>query len=92
MAHDREWLVEGRRREQVRPAQPHIPLDTRLALARRPRGSENAIALDLQQWRLLSQAALGQSVRDICARSGVEPDQALDRLTELLAIGLVEIV
>jgi len=93
MVHDGKWLVEGirRRGNGVSPPQ-RITLDTRLALARRPGGLEGAIELDLEQWRLLNQAALSQSVREICARASVEPDRAIGRLAELVAIGLVEIV
>ena len=95
MAHDGEWLVERtRRRERACPVPGHVQItpETRLALSRHPGGLGGAIDLDLEQWRLLSQVALGQSVRELCARSGVELDLAIGRLTELVAIGLVEIV
>jgi hypothetical protein len=85
MAYDCEGLVGDRREQQ-------IVLDTRLALSSRPCGADGAIELDLEQWRLLSQAGLRQSVREICARAGLEPEQAIGRLEQLLAIGLLEIV
>jgi hypothetical protein len=94
MAHDREWLVgAGRHPENLarRPSQEQITLDTRLALSSRP-GVAGAIELDLEQWRLLCQAALRQSVREICARMGMEPEQAIGRLAALVAYGLLEIV
>jgi hypothetical protein len=94
--HDGGWLVQegGRRRDNPLQAPPHqrITLDTRVALARLPGGAESAVNLDLDQWRILSQVAISKSVREICAQTGVEPDQAIGRLAELVAIGLVEIV
>ena len=91
IARDIGWpLQEGGRRPD-RPLDRITP-DTRLALARLPGGAERAIKLDLEQWRLLSQVAVGNRVRDICAQAGVPPEQAIDRLVELVAIGLVEIV
>jgi hypothetical protein len=80
MAHNREWLAGNRR-----PAEQQLTLDTQLALS-------STIELDLEQWLLLSQAGLRRSVREICARAGLEPEQSIVRLAQLLALGLVEIV
>jgi Domain of unknown function (DUF4388) len=95
IVHDGGWLVleGGRRREHPlqAPAHQRITPNTRLILARQP-GAAGAIDLDLEQWRLLSQVAVSPCVRDICAQIGMEPDQAIGRLAELVAIGLVEIV
>ena len=95
IVHDGGWLLQegDRRRDHPLTALPHQPItpETRLALARLP-GGASAVSLDLDQWRLLSQVAVGKSVRDICAQAGVAPEQALVKLAELAAIGLVEIV
>jgi hypothetical protein len=96
MVHDHEWLMlEGsRRRERSLQAPPDqvIALDTCFALSRQPGGADGAFKLDLEQWRILSQIAVSPSAREICARTGVAPDQALARLAQLLAIGLVEVI
>jgi hypothetical protein len=95
MVHDAEMPLGGGwsaatmfRRLVNRP----IALDTRLALASPPGAAGGALELDLEQWRLLSQAALRPSVREICARTGREPEQAIGRLADLVASGLVEII
>jgi hypothetical protein len=41
---------------------------------------------------MLSQVAVSPSAREICARTGVAPDQALASLAQLLALGLVEVI
>ena len=91
ITNDAGWLPQEGARRRERPVQ-HITLDTRLALARLPGGAERAVRLDLDQWRLLSQVAVGSRVHDICAQAGVPPEQAIDRLVELVTIGLVKIV
>jgi hypothetical protein len=96
MIHDHEWLMlEGRRRRArslQTPPDHVIALDTCFALSRQPGGADGAFKLDLEQWRILSQVAVSPSAREICARTGVAPDQALARLAQLLEIGLVEVV
>ena len=96
MVHDHEWLMlEARRQREhsLRDAPEQvIALDTCFALARQPGGNAGAFKLDLEQWRILSQVAISPSVREICARTGLAPDQALAGLAQLLALGLVEVV
>jgi hypothetical protein len=94
--HDGEWLVlEGLRRRahplQAPATRPRITLDTRLQLAALPGGAESGVNLDLDQWRILSQVAVSENVRDICAKTGMEPELAIRTLSELVAIGFIEI-
>lgn len=93
--HDSEWLVlEGmRRRENPLRALPHqqITLDTRLELASLPSSAETGVKLDLDQWRILSQIAISHDVRDICKNTGMDTETTIRTVTELVAIGLVEI-
>ena len=91
VVHDHEWLMREGRRRRERALQV-IALDTRFALARLPGGTAGAFKLDLEQWRMLSQVAVSPSAREICARTGAAPDQALAGLAQLLALGLVEVV
>jgi hypothetical protein len=91
IVHDGGWLLQEGGRQRENPVQ-RITLDTRLALARLPGGAERAVKLDLDQWRLLSQAAVANTVRDICTQAGVPAEQAIDKLGGLVAIGLIEIV
>jgi len=94
--HDGEWLIlEGlRRRENPLRALPHqqITLDTRLALASLPGSAESGVNLDLDQWRILSQIAISQNLGEICDKVGMEANKAIRTVTELVAIGLVEVV
>jgi hypothetical protein len=96
VVHDHEWLMrEGRRRREralQAASEQVIALDTCFVLARQPGGAAGAFKIDLEQWRMLSQVAVSPSAREICARTGVEPDQALASLAQLLAIGLIEVV
>ncbi len=96
MVHNHEWLIlEGSRRRErslQAPLDQVIALDTCFALSRRPGGADGAFKLDLEHWRILCQVAVSPSAREICARTGMAPDQALARLAQLLAIGLVEII
>src|SRR5215213_227287 len=93
---DHEWLLREARRLrdyslQAAPEQV-IALETCFALARQPSGDSGVFKLDLEQWRMLSQVAISPSAREICARTGLAPDQALVGLAQLLALGLVEVV
>jgi hypothetical protein len=93
--HDAEWLVlEGMRRraDPVRTMPYHtITLDTELQLAALPSSAESGVSLDVDQWRVLSQVASSQNMRDICEATGIQHDKAIRIAAELLAIGLVEI-
>jgi len=96
MVHDHEWLVREARQWRERwlhaPPEHVLALDTRFALARRPGSIAGAFKLDLEQWRILSQVSVNPSAREICARTGLAPDQALAGLARLLALDLVEVV
>lgn len=95
IGHDSEWLVlEGlRRRSNPRRLLPHqqITLDSHLELAALPNGAESGVNLDLNQWRILSQVAVSQNLREICEHTGIAPDQAVRTVTELIAIGLIDV-
>lgn len=93
--HDSEWLMlEGiRRRENPLRLLPHqqITLDSQLELASLPSSAESGVNLDLDQWRILSQISISQNVREICKKTGMGPDKAIHTVSELIAIGLVEV-
>jgi hypothetical protein len=57
-----------------------------------PGGIESGVNLSLDQWRILSQIALCQNLGEICQRAGILPESAIQTVTELVAIGLVEAV
>lgn len=93
--HDSEWLIlEGmRRRQNPLRALPHqqITMDTRLEMASVPSSAESGVNLDLDQWRILSQIAISKDMREICQKTGMAPEKAIRTVTELVAVGLVEI-
>lgn len=70
----------------------HITLDARFELAPLPSSTESGVNLDLDQWRVLSQIAICQDLREIIERIGLTAEQGVRVSTELLAIGLIEIV
>jgi len=93
--HDSDWLIlEGmRRREHPLRALPHqLTLETRLALSSLPSGIESGVNLSLDQWRILSQIAICQNLGEICQRAGISAEVAIQTVTELIAIGLIEVV
>jgi hypothetical protein len=94
--HETDWLIlEGvRRRENPLRALPHeqITLDTQLEMASMPSSAESGVNLDLDQWRILSQIAISQNIREVCDKIGIAPEQAIRTVTELIAIGLLQIV
>jgi hypothetical protein len=96
MGHDSEWLVlEGvRRRDDPIRALPYhtITLDTQFQLSPLPSSAESGVSLDVNQWRILSQVSSAPNLRTICDTTGITADQAIRTVTELLSIGLVEIV
>lgn len=93
--HDSEWLaLEGLRRRDrpLRlPAHQQINLETRLSLAALPASAESGVNLNLDQWRILSQIAISQNLHDICSQTGMATDLAIRTVTELVAIGLVDV-
>jgi Domain of unknown function (DUF4388) len=95
IVHDSEWLVlEGmRRRTNPLRVLPHqcITPDTQLELTSLPGSAETGVNLNLDQWRILSQVSVYQNVRAICEKTDMAPEQAIRMVTELVAIGLVEI-
>lgn len=93
--HDSDWLIlEGiRRRDRPhRPLADPITLTTRLALASLPGAIESGVNLSLGQWRLLSQIAICRNLGEICQNAGIPAETAIQTVTELVAIGLLEIV
>ena len=96
IAHDSEWLIlEGmRRRKYPLPALPNqqITMQTCLALALQPGSAESGVNLDLNQWRILSQISISENLGEICEKIAMAPEQAIRTVTELVAIGLIEVV
>lgn len=93
--HDSEWLVlEGIRRRKSPlqgPSHQRITMDSQLELASLPNQAKGGVNLDLTQWRILSQIAVSQNIRDICDNTGLEQNTVIRTVTELVAIGLVEV-
>jgi hypothetical protein len=96
IVHDSEWLIlEGLRRRKYPLsvlAHEHITTDTCLALALQPGSAESGVNLDLDQWRILSQIAISENLGEICEKIAMPPDKAIRLVTELVAIGLVEVL
>lgn len=96
IVHDAEWLVmeSMRRRKDPTRALPYhkLTLETQLQLSPLPSSAESGVSLDVNQWRILSQVASCPNLRTVCAATGIEPEQAIRTVAELLSIGLVEIV
>jgi hypothetical protein len=95
IVHDSEWLVmEGvRRRANPLGALSHqqITLETQLELTSLPGSAETGVNLNLNQWRILSQVSACQNMRMICEKTDMDVEQAIRMVTELVAIGLVDI-
>jgi hypothetical protein len=94
--HDGEWLIMEsiRRREQQQQAQhlPTITLDTRLELGPLPSSGDSGVQLSLEQWRILSYVSSHQVVRAICHAMGMDPERLIRMISELVAIGIVDIM
>ncbi len=95
MTHDAEWLVleSMRRHNNPQHAVPHrtITLDTRIQLAPMPSNAESHVSLDVEQWRILSHAANGATLREICADTKMPEMQVIRLVSELLAVGLIDV-
>lgn len=96
IVHDHEALVQASQRRRASPLRAFPPqpiqLGTRLILAPLPSSAESGINLELNQWRVLSQVPVSRYVRDICAKTGLGADQTIAILSELIALGLVDVV
>ena len=93
--HDSDWLIlEGMRRRELprRALQQPITMATRLALALLPGTIESGVNLSLDQWRILSQIAVCQNLGEICQNAGISAEAAIRTVTELVEIGLLEIL
>jgi hypothetical protein len=95
MIHDHEWLVQeaSRLRERALQAAPDQALtpNTCFVLSKSLSGTTGVFQLDIVQWRILGLVALAPTASALSARTGVQPDQVLAVLAQLLALGLVEI-
>jgi hypothetical protein len=106
MIHDHEWLVQeaSRLRERALQAAPDQALTpntcfvlskslsgTCFVLSKSLSGTTGVFKLDIVQWRILGLVALAPNASALSARTGVQPDQVLAVLAQLLALGLVEI-
>jgi hypothetical protein len=96
IAHDSEWLVlEGMRRREHPLRSAHaeqLGAQTRLALSPLPSGAESGVNLDLDQWRLLSQVSICDTLGEICENTGMSIEKAVRVANELIAVGLIEVV
>ena len=93
--HDSDWLIlEGMRRRELPRRALHHPITptTRLALALLPGTIESGVNLSLEQWRILSQIAICQNLGEICQNAGISTEAAIRTVTELVEIGLLEIM
>lgn len=95
ITHDAEWLVLEalKRREHPQRMLPHqqLTLASRIELAAMPNGAESGVNLNLNQWRMLSQVAICETLGEICERVGYSAEQGIQIAAELLAVGLIEI-
>jgi len=93
--HDSEWLIleAMKRRENPLRLPPHQQLapESRLELAAMPTSAESGVNLDLDQWRVLSQIAISDNLRQICERTDLPLIDGIRIATELLVIGLIEV-
>lgn len=88
-------IVEGvRRREQARicTSSELLTLDSSLRLANGSFAADSSVQLDLNQWRVLSQVSICQNIREICSRSSMSGAEVLRIATELVAVGLIDVV
>lgn len=95
IAHDAEWLVLESMRRHANPQhaipQYTLTLDTRIQLAPMPGNAESHVSLDVDQWRILSHAANGATIGEICADTKMPEAQVIRLVSELLAVGLIDI-
>jgi hypothetical protein len=96
IVHDSEWLVLEGVRRRTNPlgalSDQLITLETQLELTSLPGSAETGVNLNLNQWRILSQISACQNIRAICEKTDMDAKQAIRMVTELIAIGLVDIV
>lgn len=88
-------LSEGlRRREQAQCSSPtdQLTLDTGLRLTHSSISADRGVHLDLKQWRVLSQVSICGTIREICSRASMTGDEVLRIATELVAVGLIDVV
>lgn len=95
ITHDAEWLVLESMRRHNNPQhtipQYTLTLDTRIQLAPMPGNTESHVSLDVDQWRILSHAANSATVREICADTKMPEVQVIRLVSELLAVGLIDV-
>lgn len=95
IVHDSEWLVLEGVRRRANPlgalSDQLITLETQLELTALPGSAETGVNLNLNQWRILSQISASQNIRAICEKTDMDAKQAIRMVTELIAIGLVDI-
>jgi uncharacterized protein DUF4388 len=94
--HANDWLVlEGmRRRPDPLAALPHQPLtpDTRLTVLSLPSNAASSTLLNLNQWRVLSEASYCRDMRGLCESLRMAFPDVARTVAELVAIGLIEAI
>lgn len=93
---DSETLVIEAMRLHDQSALPQshqsLALDTKLVLTSLPSSASGGLSLDLEQWRVLSQVSISENVGDLCQKCGMPVDVVLRLLSELIAIGLIDVI
>lgn len=93
---DSEQLVieSVQRREQAGQvsAYQQVTLDSHLALNAAPGGVESSITFSLDQWRILSLISDYDTLRELCFHSSITAEQGLGLASQLVAIGVLDIV
>lgn len=90
------WLIrEGLRQRSEMATRTHyqaITLDTPLQLAQMPMSTEDGITLEAEDWRIMTHLAHQKTLRRVCMLTETDPAEAIRIATELLSIGLIEII
>lgn len=68
-----------------------ITLDTSLAMTLLPEKASQSINLDLDQWRILSQVSICDTIKEICTNIRKPAEEVIRVAAELIITGLIEI-
>ena len=86
-------VMEGMRRlQEHRLPTPAITPESRFRMAAPTYNPRGDVSLDLIQWRILSQMAISNNLRQICANTGLAIDVVVQVASNLAQLGLIEVV
>lgn len=68
-----------------------LTLDTRLAMTLLPERADQAINLDLEQWRILSQISICDTIQEICTNTRKPAEEVIPVVAGLIKFGLIEV-